>query len=48
MRRILITGSTGNIARTLARPARALPNARLSDIAPMDSARPGEEATRVD
>ncbi|HEV3185038.1 MAG TPA: NAD(P)-dependent oxidoreductase [Xanthobacteraceae bacterium] len=49
MNRILITGAAGNIGRTLREGLRGrYPAIRLSDIAPMDHARPGEETVRAD
>lgn len=49
MNRILITGAAGNIGRTLRDGLRGRYAAlRLSDIAPMDPARPGEEIARAD
>ena len=49
MNRILITGAAGNIGRTLRAGLRGrYPVLRLSDIAPMDPAGPGEEIARAD
>jgi uronate dehydrogenase len=49
MNRILITGAAGNIGRTLREGLRGrYPVLRLSDIAPMDPARPGEELAPAD
>jgi uronate dehydrogenase len=49
MNRILITGAAGNIGRTLREGFRGrYPVVRLSDIAPMDPARSGEEMVAAD
>ena len=49
MNRILITGAAGNIGRTLREGLRGrYPVLRLSDIAPMDAARAGEEIAPAD
>src|SRR5947208_10453554 len=49
MNRILITGAAGNIGRVLREGLRGrYPVLRLSDIAPLDPARPGEEVVRAD
>src|ERR1700726_287047 len=49
MNRILITGAAGNIGRTLREGFRGrYPVVRLSDIAPMDAARAGEELAPAD
>jgi uronate dehydrogenase len=49
MNRILITGAAGSIGRTLREGFRGrYPVVRLSDIAPMEPARPGEEVVPAD
>ncbi len=49
MNRILITGAAGNIGKTLREGLRGrYPVLRLSDIAPMDPARSGEEVVPAD
>jgi len=49
MNRILITGAAGNIGKTLREGLRGrYPLLRLSDIAPMDPARAGEEVVPAD
>ena len=48
MNRILITGAAGNIGRSLRESLRGrYPILRLSDIAPLDPARSGEEIVRA-
>src|SRR6476469_6938470 len=49
MNRILITGAAGKIGSTLREGLRGrYPTLRLSDIAPLDPAYPGEEIVRAD
>jgi uronate dehydrogenase len=49
MNRILNTGAAGNIGKTLREGLRGrYPVLRLSDIAPMDPARSGEEVVPAD